>query len=478
MKRAVLAIATAAVVALGVAGATFAQPEGPGPSQAAAAAAAQHQQELPDVQAVAPTLKRGQKAPSQAEMNAAATARMPQLIEAAKITCIPVEARGVGMFNQNVNGKKVNYDAFEVSCKDASGYLIRALEKNGPIIATDCIVQNAPGTGVTATDPLRCQLAGNQHPEVYLQPALVKAGSPCKANGVRAVGKTDTAFYYEMTCASGTGVILIMPTAADAKPQTNSCFQAANSNVNCKLTTTEALEGVFKALTAKANDKCAVAKQRYVMTTMDGDVVEVACADGTGLMVIANTGEFVKGIPCAQAMGYKDGCTLTDARAALTAEAAIYTKAVRKVGFDCDVEKYALFNTSAGKEVVELACKNRKDGAIAILTGTSADDRILNCNRAAAEGFNCRYSQAADSYAGQTADLKSKGKATCVVNGSRPIGRNKENAYIEVTCADGDPGWVMVYPLGQSTVVEVLSCGQAQASGIGGCALPGNKKAG
>ena len=63
-----------------------------------------------------------------------------------------------------------------------------------------------------------------------------------------------------------------------------------------------------------------------------------------------------------------------------------------------------------------------------------------------------------------------------MVNGSRAIGRNKENAYVEVTCADGDPGWVMVYPLGDNKVIDLMNCGQAQSSGVGACTLPGNAK--
>ena len=461
MKRAVLAIATAVAVAIGVAGGAFAQEGAPPPPQ----------QELPNIE-IAPA-KKG-KAPSQAELNAQASARVPQLLATAKTNCTPTEVRYAGSFNRTMNGKKANFDAIEVACQNAVGYMITAFEKNGPVGTSDCIVQSgsaAPGV----KDPLMCQLPANEHSEKYLQPALATSGSPCKATGVRAIGKTDAALYYELSCASGTGVVLSVPNDPAGKPQAMSCFQAAAGNLACKLTTDEKAEGVFKALAAKANDKCAPTKQRYVMTTIEGDVIEVACADGSGLMVIANTGEFVKGVPCVQAMGYKDGCTLTDTRAAQTAEAAIYTREARKVGFDCDVEKYGLFTAGGGKEIVELKCKNRPEGAVAIFTG-AGDNKILNCNRAAAEGFNCKYSPIEASYPAQTEDLKAKGKSTCVVNGSRPIGRNKESAYVEVTCADGDPGWVMVYPLGDNKVTDVMNCGQAQSAGIGGCALPGNKK--
>jgi hypothetical protein len=74
-----------------------------------------------------------------------------------------------------------------------------------------------------------------------------------------------------------------------------------------------------------------------------------------------------------------------------------------------------------------------------------------------------------------TADLKSLGKASCVVSESRVVGVSAEkHGYIEVGCADGLPGFMIEYALAPLTPKTALVC--AEAKGIsGGCTLPHNK---
>jgi hypothetical protein len=64
-----------------------------------------------------------------------------------------------------------------------------------------------------------------------------------------------------------------------------------------------------------------------------------------------------------------------------------------------------------------------------------------------------------------------------VVNDARAYGRTSEGAdLIEVSCADGGPGWVLEYPAHVAEPAGALrNCVQAAASGSGGCQLAANK---
>lgn len=442
MKRAVLAIAAAVTLALGLSSGAYAQ-------------------------------KVDKKA---AEANAAALARVPTLAAATKVSCTPTGALSHGSFNRTENNVKINFDAIEAACSEGLGYVFVADEKNGPVKAYDCISQNASRAGNPKA--LGCDMAENAHPEKGLKPLLVKAGNPCEPTGARAIGATPSGtVIYEVACASGLGTFLVSPGAgAPEKLMAQSCF-SSNERMACTLTTPAQIEAAAKALTAKADAKCAYEKQRFVMTTGEGDVIEVACAGGTGMMVVSKGGEYVSTVPCARAMGYQGGCQLSDVKAAQTAEADTYTQAAKKAGFNCDVEKYGVFPApGGGKEIVELACKNRPDGAVAIFSGDGKDE-ILNCARSQIEGYRCSYSKVEPAYTQINEQLTADGKGACKVNAVRPIGVNAKNAFLEVSCSDGDPGWVLSYPRGVAKPDTIMSCGNARASGVGACDLPTNKKA-
>ncbi len=64
-----------------------------------------------------------------------------------------------------------------------------------------------------------------------------------------------------------------------------------------------------------------------------------------------------------------------------------------------------------------------------------------------------------------------------MVSNARAFARGDDGSdLVEVGCADGGSGWVMIFPApGSSTPTQLLNC--AQATNLnGGCQLPGNKK--
>jgi hypothetical protein len=88
--------------------------------------------------------------------------------------------------------------------------------------------------------------------------------------------------------------------------------------------------------------------------------------------------------------------------------------------------------------------------------------------------FRCTFTQPAAAFPSVTADLIKLGKSSCVVSGERVIGVDAEKVgYVEVACADGNPGYVVSYNTADMTPKEAVSCPLAKQI-AGGCQLPAN----
>lgn len=409
-----------------------------------------------------------------AAAKAAVMAKLPALITTSQVECTPTDARLIGNFQRKEGETTINTEVVEAACQEGMGYVL-ANASNGLVQADDCVA--------AVINQVTCTLPGNANPVAAMQPWLTKAGVACTPEKARILGKTATGKIYEVACQAGNGLVLSVPATAspEAKFTAVTCLATASLATKCTLTTEEQNMAPAKALLAKAPKPCTVANTRYVMTSNNGDYFEYECSDKTGFMILANpAGEFVRQVNCADARGISGGCTLTQADAGSTTDNAIYTRLAKAAGFDCNVAKYSVFPASGGgREIVEMACSNRPDGAVGIFPGTG-NAEILNCGRSGVENYRCNLTAPETAYTPVTAQLAALGKSSCKVSNIRPIGVSqatapKQQAFIEVACADGDPGWVIVYPRGVNTPSEVLSCGQATGIG-GGCQLPSNKR--
>jgi hypothetical protein len=227
-----------------------------------------------------------------------------------------------------------------------------------------------------------------------------------------------------------------------------------------------------------------VKARRYVLTTEDeSNYYEVACQDGKGYMLSEKSnGSFGEAVDCAIAEGIGGGCTLTNARQAQTEEASLYSKLAHNAGFACDVSKYSPFEVNMpGHEVVELACSNRPDGAVAVfpVSGGAEKAVVYDCAHSEVAGFRCGFTKPDASLPTLTADLQKLGKTSCVVSAERFIARTTDNqGFIEVACADGAPGYIITYTAQPLAPKEALAC-LGEGKGIeGGCTLPTNQKHG
>jgi len=421
-------------------------------------------------------------APKQADVTEAARkqgmAEAPPFAAAAGLTCKVVDARFVGK-NQDQKAK-TTASFYEVDCDQGLGFVLEVDSNQPKPKSFSCIEVGQPGAdGKPST--LACKLPGNLDTKADLAPLIQKAGVACAVDKVRAIGQSPSNSYLEVACQGGAGFILEAgsPPVASSPVEATSCliYDEANSNIKCELSDKAARLAVVDQLAAQAKVGCTVKDKRYVLTTKEGDnYFEASCTDGKGYMFKANAaGQYGATIECAKADFVGDGCTLTDARAAQTEQAGLYTRLAKGAGFDCAVGKYAPLPSPAGKDVVELQCSNRPDGAIGVFANPASSSVVYDCARAQIAGYRCviTKSDAANKYL--TEDLKKLGKTTCDVKSSRVLGKTaKGTAFVEVNCADGLAGYMIEYAI-EPKINATGVTGCAFAKGIaGGCKLPGN----
>lgn len=410
------------------------------------------------------------KAAIDAKARTAGMAAAPALMQSLNAGCTVSDARLIG------EDKKTATGYYEVACAEGMGFALIA-KKDTPPQAFSCLESSQPAADGKPS-ALACILPGNADQKAMLKPFMAKAGTACDIINARAIGSGAKNSYFEVACGNAGYIVQTTnPANPAAEVVANNCLlYEEGANISCKLTDKATQLAVVDTLTAASGKNCTVKDKRYILSTKVDNYFEVACADGKGyvLQQTAAGGALARTIDCAQAGFVGGGCTLTDAVAAQTEQAGLYTKLATKGGFDCQVEKYGMLPTDDNrKEVVELKCKNRPDGAIAIFsTGPAV---IYDCLTSEINGYRCSFSKSDTSFPRLSADLKAYGKGSCEVSGVRLVGRNDTEGYVEVACADGLPGWVMSYPVNTPNPKskEILSCAQAKGIG-GGCKLPTN----
>ncbi|CAN5465906.1 hypothetical protein BH10PSE3_BH10PSE3_28250 [soil metagenome] len=395
----------------------------------------------------------------------------PAVAQAAGVTCTVTDARLVGQ------DKKIGADYYEVACQEGLGFALVTAKDAAPK-SYSCL-ETAQLAADGKPSALACVLPGNANPKAGLAPYMAKANTTCDIQNARAIGAGAKNTYFEVACKGTAGYIVTTssPVNSGQEVTVNSCLlYDEGGNVSCKLTDKATQLAVVDTMTAASGKNCVIKDKRYVLSTKTDNFFEVSCQDGKGYMLqqTGSTGALAKAIDCAQASFVGGGCTLSDAVAAQTEQAGLYTKLSTKAGFDCKVEKYGMLPSKDPRtEIVELKCSNRPDGGIGIF---SVDKNIVyDCVTSELNGYRCSFTKPDVTYPRLSADLKTMGKGSCVVSGSRIIGQTPTQGFVEVACADGLPGWVLAYPLGQTTPkpAELLSCLQAKGVG-GGCKLPTN----
>ncbi len=374
-------------------------------------------------------------------------------------------------------GKSGASSVYEVACKEGLGYVvIGAPNATTPAKSYDCLT-------TLGSPSLTCRLPGNADPKQGLAPLMAAADTPCTIKDARSIGATSAGeAFYEVACQQGPGFILTKAAPGVTPPvSVMPCIEAmGQSNVTCKLTTKAEIVASIAKLAAQSGKPCDVSDARYVGTSSaTGETFyEVACGSSAGFMIQTEKGGVFKtAVDCANASGIAGGCKMTDTTKAETQEASLYTGLAKGGGFNCDVSKYRFIGMSSDPkgEVVELACTNRPDGAVALFpVDTKVKATFTDCVRASKFGdaAACQLSSPTLVYAKFTAGLAARGRRSCKVSGARYIGSASGDDYIETACADGGPGWVIEFTP-TDEVKTLLSCGQAKSEGLA-CTLPTN----
>lgn len=408
-----------------------------------------------------------------AALKAEAMTLAPTLTTALKLSCTPTDARPIAELEETAaDGAKTRIHVMEVACQEGMGYILAA-SPDGKGAADDCLI------AATSTDEAtRCTLPGNANPAAGLQSRLAKAGSGCVVDQGKVKGQTPALTVYEVKCQNGAGVLALAarPQTPDSAFNVLPCIRAAEANIKCDMTTDEANAAPIRAMATRATPPCTVNNMRFVASMTTGDFYEFACSSGNGIMVQVDAkGDMVRTLTCAQAIQVQGGCTLSSATIqGATEDNAIYTRQAKAAGFNCDVSKYYVSPISgSGREIVEMACSNRPDGAVGVFS--SGPPEILNCARSQAESVKCNFTPIEATYAALNEQLRAQNRASCVVSGVNPIGFTAAASYLEVACADGAPGWVLEYDRWKASPKTLLNCAQARNIG-GGCKLPTNRQ--
>jgi hypothetical protein len=400
-------------------------------------------------------------------------AEAPAIAQAAGIACKVTDARLVGKAEDKKAKTTTSY--YEIDCDQGVGFILQSVTGAPKPTAFSCIEANSPQPDGKPSS-LPCKLPGNADPKADLGPVLAKAGLSCVPTNTRGIGQSATSTFVEVACQDGQGYVLQTSAPMDpAKPvEANNCliYDEANGNIKCTLTAKESRLAVVDTYSAAAKNNCAIKDRRYVGVSQAGSTFfEVSCADGKGYLYKVDKGALAESYPCAKAAMVMGGCTLTDAREAQTEEAAFYTKGAKKAGYDCDVVKYAPFPAATGKEVVEMACGNRPDGAVGIFGGPTDTTLIYDCARAPIAGYRCSFSKPETGYKAVTADLKALGKDQCNVSNVRVVGKTaKGTTFLETTCTGAEgKGYIIEYTAEPLKAIGAINCAFSKD-----CKLPGN----
>ena len=403
----------------------------------------------------------------------------PGVIAAAGLDCQPANARFLGKSTDPKT--KISSSFYELACVNQEGFIVAVPEKGGQAEIYTCLeVANNPSSGA------QCILPQNADPKQGLVALVTKNRPSCQITAARAIGQTTdrTATVFEVACQGGPGynVQTSFPVSAAKPAQLTPCFAIpAASSIKCTLTDDATSTAYITNLVSKMGKPCQLKDRRYVGATGDGETFfEIACQDGKGYMIEeAANGDVKPAIDCAVADNIGGGCTLTNSREAETQQAGLYSRLAHAAGYACDVSRYAPFNVNVpGHEVVELSCGNRPDGAVAIFPASAAEKaQIYDCAHSEIAGYRCSFTKPDAAVASLTADLNKLGKTSCTVSATRFMAKTTDGqGFVEVACADGNPGFVISYTVGPPIAPkEALGC--AAAKGIlGGCQMSENNK--
>ena len=401
----------------------------------------------------------------------------PPLVAASDVkTCQITDAalRGSGT-SKSPDGKTVKATLYEVVCQTGLGYLVSAPENQPKPQMINCII-------ASAAQGLKCALPQNLDVKKGLGDYVQQAARTCAISQQRYVGSnTSGANYYEVGCTGASG-FLISANDGGGAPQAIDCQAVQGTPQACQFTSKTQILAAYQPAVAKSGKACQISDVRPVgADKTSGDIfTEIACTGSPGFVLQQDSaGAFRAAIDCDRAERIGGGCKLTDVAAAQASRTGGYAKLAAAAGFSCQVSNSRYIGQDANKrDVVELACSDRPDGAVAAFSETGKSD-IYDCVRARAlGGSTCTLTQASAVYPRYTELMATRSHGTCKASGanylgSTSLGSSAKTDYVETVCDSGVRGFVIGFKAGTTSLSTVLSCSEAAEEGLP-CEMPAN----
>lgn len=408
-------------------------------------------------------------------------AEAPAVVTASGAPCTVADAAYLGTSNAQVNGAAVTRNAYEVACSEGLGFLIVAPQGAGATAPTalDCVtaqtnVKNEVAAGRPAG--VQCRLPANARPAAGLQPLLRQAGATCTVTDAAALGRLTGSgmIRYEVACSEGPGYTLDRPEKVGAAPVAQTCFRAEQTTAQfrCTLTTKAVNLGVLTPVVTASKRACTVADARLVGRNPESknEVLEVGCSGTPGFFIeTAANGGFVQAYDCGR-FG-NTPCQYTAAAAVQQRNAEDYSRLLRAANFDCAVSNFNRLGSEegTGREIVEVACSNRPDGAFALLSTGSGPSEVYDCLLAMKRKEMCRLTSEEALYPRLSAGMAAQ-KTRCTPAMTRRMGTTPQGEdWYEIACSEGR-NYVVDYR-GGGQVRQALTCDKGSRV-LGGCKLP------
>ncbi|HYE42014.1 MAG TPA: hypothetical protein VEA15_01365 [Caulobacteraceae bacterium] len=222
--------------------------------------------------------------------------------------CTVSDARAMGA---NASGSTF----YEVGCGSAPGYVMEV--KGGRVArAIDCLEAAGIGGGCKLTST---QVVMEAKEGQYLQTLRAK-GVNCVGDEFRLIGKDtrNNRDVVEFKCSDRVGgLVAFIPQTGGGNVTSFDCIEAEGRGIKCNLTDRAA---IMKQLSASLTRfTCNVTNYAVLgQSATDGEVLEVACAGRTGMIVDIPTsrGAATKGLTCqVSAERGGDKCTLPENKA-------------------------------------------------------------------------------------------------------------------------------------------------------------------
>lgn len=327
-----------------------------------------------------------------------------------------------------------------------------------------------PKPGADAVDPKSRQKG------MADAPALVQAaGLGCTVSDARFIGadsKSAQAFY-EVACSPGLGGVLVTK-KDDPKPAFFPCLETAKPGADgkpgslaCKLPANADPVQALAPFVAKAGTPCQLERARSIGASARNTFFEVACAGGTGYILVASAPPAVdQDVKMNTCLAYEPGgnlfCTLTDRAAQL----AVVDRLAADAGKGCVVkDKRYILATVTGSTYFEVACQDGK-GYVLEQAANGSLARAVDCANAPG-GAECTLTdarQAQTEQAGLYTRLASKAGFNCQVSKYALFpSRNAREEVVELQCSNRPDGGVAVFPATGNGVV--FNCAVAEAQG-------------